>query len=76
MKLRHSASGVLFSMIYNEFKTMFSVVCDYCKLDGVAPHSLRHGGATWASLRAWSDARIKAHGRWNSEAYKAYVRAG
>ena len=39
----------------------------------LTPHCLRHGGATWASSRGWSEARIKAHGRWSSNAYKLYV---
>lgn len=41
----------------------------------ITPHCFRHGGATWASNDGWSDARIKAHGRWRSEAYKLYVRS-
>ena len=40
----------------------------------LTPHALRHGGATWGGRQGWPDARIKAHGRWNSDAYKRYVR--
>jgi integrase len=41
----------------------------------LTPHCFRHGGATWAANQGWPDARIKAHGRWKSDAYKRYVHA-
>ena len=36
-------------------------------------HSFRRGGAHLASVRGVADAKIKAHGRWKSEAYIRYV---
>ena len=36
-------------------------------------HSFRRGGATLASQMNVDPALIKAHGRWNSEAYLLYV---
>lgn len=37
-------------------------------------HSFRIGGATWAAQSGWSDADIRAHGRWSSEAFLSYIR--
>lgn len=38
-------------------------------------HSFRRGGATDASLRGWSVARVQAHGRWKSDGYKCYIKS-
>lgn len=66
----------LFDVNINDFRRDFS---EWCARAGVrarlTPHSLRRGGATWAAKVGWPDARIKAHGRWKSDAYKQYVRA-
>lgn len=32
-------------------------------------HCFRIGGATWAAQSGWSDANIRAHGRWSSDAF-------
>jgi integrase len=41
---------------------------------GLSTHSFRIGGATWAAQQGWSDATIRAHGRWQSSAFLRYVR--
>lgn len=41
---------------------------------GITSHSFRIGGATWAARAGWSDAAIRAHGRWHSNAFLNYVR--
>ena len=40
----------------------------------LTPHSFRHGGATWAAKRGWSDSRIRSHGRWHSDAFLCYIK--
>ena len=45
-----------------------------CGNKKITTHSLRVGGATWAAGAGWSDARIRAHGRWNSNAFLRYIR--
>ena len=43
--------------------------------DGVIkPHSFRSGVATEMGLRGFSDAEIRAQGRWTSQAFKAYLK--
>lgn len=49
-------------------------LCKACKLSNISSHSLRIGGATWAASEGWSDASIRAHGRWQSNAFVKYVR--
>ncbi len=39
-------------------------------------HSFRSGAATTAASRGIGDATIKMLGRWNSEAYQLYIKAG
>ena len=41
---------------------------------GITSHSFRIGGATWAASQGWSDASLRAHGRWQSDAFLQYVR--
>lgn len=43
---------------------------------GITPHSLRAGSATDAAGLGASDARVKALGRWTSNAYQLYLRPG
>ena len=38
-----------------------------------AGHSLRRGGATALALAGVAEAHIQRHGRWTSDAYKAYI---
>ena len=70
-----SSEGALFTITHTDFRSMFNAVRDYCGLSDITPHSLRHGGATWAGIQGWPNARIRAHGRWQSDAYKVYVKA-
>ena len=46
-----------------------------CKLKGnFAGQSFRIGGRTSYAKRNWSDHVIKQAGRWNSDAFKTYIR--
>ena len=66
----------LFDISAKEFYTTLRNLCDATRIKSkLTPHSFRHGGASWASKQGWPDARIRAHGRWRSDAYKRYVRA-
>ena len=47
---------------------------DATNYTGITTHSFRIGGATWAAQQGWSDASIRAHGRWQSNAFIQYVR--
>jgi integrase len=38
-------------------------------------HSFRIGGATWAAQEGYSDAQIRAMGRWKSSAFLGYIRS-
>jgi integrase len=72
---RRSRVVPLFNVSAAEFQ---STLTDLCRVAGMkhhlTPHCFRHGGATWAGRQGWPDTRIRAHGRWNSDAYKCYVR--
>ena len=66
----------LFDITAKNFHGVLKNLCHTAKIKTkLTPHSFRHGGASWASKQGWPDARIKAHGRWRSDAYKRYVRA-
>jgi integrase len=65
----------LFDMSVQEFRETLAYTSAVAKIKTkLTPHCFRHGGATWAAKLGWSDAKIRAHGRWNSDAYKRYVR--
>lgn len=70
-----NTSPRLYDMDAQLFRSHLTALCKKAHITPITPHSLRHGGATWAAHKGWSDARLKAHGRWNSEAYKVYVKA-
>ena len=40
----------------------------------IKPHSFRIGAATWAAVSGYSDSQIQAMGRWNSGAFRKYIR--
>lgn len=66
----------LFDRQVADFRKEFAHACALTGLRaGLTPHSLRRGGVTWASRIGWSDARIRAHGRWHSDAFKKYTRS-
>lgn len=66
----------LFDITAGEFRNLLSTVGQVAGLKTkLTPHSFRHGGATWAASEHWPDARIRAHGRWSSDAYKVYVKS-
>jgi len=49
----------------------------FCGLDTTRykSHSFRIGGACHATEKGYSDAQIRALGRWKSEAFKVYLRS-
>jgi len=66
--------GALFNVTGSEWRRQFRRWCSVASIDSsLTPHSLRHGGATWASRMGWSDHRIQQHGRWASNAFKIYT---
>ena len=40
----------------------------------IKPHSFRIGAATWAAANSYTECQIQAMGRWNSNAFKKYIR--
>lgn len=60
------------SYFYNMFKSLVTL----SKLDTktIKPHSLRIGAATAAAAKGHSDQQICAMGRWQSSAFKKYIR--
>ena len=72
----HSHGKALFNVTAKELEAKLKSLSKCAKIKThLTPHSFRHGGASWASHQGWPDARIKAHGRWRSDAYKRYVHA-
>lgn len=61
-------------MSHRKYRAEFDQVIESLGFGGgLTPHSLRRGGASWASMQGWSDSRIRAYGRWSSNAFKKYV---
>ena len=76
MSVYKTLRGPLFNVTAKSFRKTLSTMCKAAKIRSkLTPHALRHGGASWAGQKGWPDARIRAHGRWRSDAYKQYVRA-
>ena len=64
----------LFEVSPSEFRRDFNDIRSFAHIsDDITPHALRRGGATWYSDNGWSDAKIRAHGRWASDVFKRYV---
>lgn len=64
----------LFPITAQAFRQEFDEVIKGASIEaGLTPHSLRRGGATWAALNGWSDGKIRAFGRWKSDAFKKYI---
>jgi site-specific recombinase XerD len=73
---RRPSKEPLIDMTVAEFQETLSRVAVVAKIKSrITPHCFRHGGATWAAKSGWPDARIRAHGRWRSDAFKHYVGA-
>lgn len=60
----------------SQFGKVFKQIIQSCNLSTkiYKPHSLRIGGATWAHSKNLSDSQIQELGRWNSNAFKKYIR--
>ena len=58
------------------FGLILDLLCKVVELprNRVSPHSLRIGGATSLINRGVPDVVVQLLGRWNSDAYKSYVR--
>ncbi len=58
------------------FSEILSTVLNHCGLDPTKykGHSFRIGAATFAAESGFSDAQIRAMGRWKSDAFRKYIR--
>jgi site-specific recombinase XerD len=73
---KSSDKDPLFNLTIPEFQDVLEQVATAAQIKSrLTPHCFRHGGASWAAKAGWADARIKAHGRWKSGAYRRYVSA-
>ena len=61
----------------SQFNTELQHYLQYCGLDisRYKNHSFRIGGACHAADKGFSDAHIRALGRWKSDAFKVYLRS-
>jgi len=81
--LRGSCPGPLFChadqspISAHQFNVELKRCLAYCGLDTgrYKSHSFRIGGACHAADRGYSDAQIRALGRWKSDAFKVYLRS-
>ena len=82
LAIRPSSAGVLFllhdgsPMLRRQFDAWLKQLLTFCDLDTnqFKGHSFRIGAASAAALRGDSDAKIRAAGRWSSDAFKKYIR--
>ena len=82
LKLRGNKPGPLFAfpsgfaIHRSHFDSRLLTLTSLCRLDTAAlkGHSFRIGGATLAAAKGFSDAQIRALGRWRSDAFKKYIR--
>ena len=82
IKLRGNKPGPLFAfpsgvgIKRDYFDSRLKTLASLCHLnDSVFKgHSFRIGGATLAAAKGFSDAQIRALGRWRSDAFKKYIR--
>ena len=82
-RLRGDRPGPLFcnadfsSVSFHQFNTELQRCLIYCGLDNrrFKSHSFRIGGACHAADKGFSDAQIRALGRWKSDAFKVYLRS-
>ena len=74
LKVCTKPNKALFPITHRKYRAEFDQVIESLGFGGgLTPHSLRRGGASWASMQGWSDSRIRAYGRWSSNAFKKYV---
>ena len=61
-------------MLRRQFDAWLKQLLTFCDLDTnqFKGHSFRIGAASAAALRGDSDAKIRAAGRWSSDAFKKY----
>ena len=72
---RKKSTGPVFAVPAREFaRTLAKLRLSAGIKSRITPHSFRHGGATWASKRGWTDLQIRIHGRWSSGAYDTYIK--
>ena len=65
----------LFTLSRSEASSILNTCAKYSHINtALRLHSFRRGGATWLSEQGWSEARLKAQGRWASNAYLQYVK--
>ena len=70
------ADDPLFAISASEFSDILSRCASQAGIKTrLTPHSFRRGGATWFSSNGMTDAKLKAYGRWSSNAYLCYVKA-
>ena len=82
-KIRGNRPGPLFCnsdqtpITTSQFNTELQRCLQYCGLDisRYKTHSFRIGGACHAADKGFSDAQIRALGRWKSDAFKVYLRS-
>lgn len=82
ISLRGYNEGPLFSfpngeaVSINNFNTELRRALNFCGLDcsRYKSHSFRIGAACHAAEKGFSDAQIRALGRWSSDAFKVYIR--
>ena len=65
------------SISVHQFNATLQQCLSYCGLDTrrYKGHSFRIGGACHAAEKGYSDAQIRALGRWKSDAFKTYLRS-
>lgn len=82
-KVRGNHPGPLFchadqtTISVHQFNVALQQCLSYCGLDisRYKSHSFRIGGACHAADQGYSDAQIRALGRWKSDAFKVYLRS-
>ena len=83
IRLRGDRQGPLFChadfspVSFHQFSTELQRCLTYCGLDisRYKSHSFRIGGACHAADKGFTDAQIRALGRWKSDALKVYLRS-
>ena len=80
LALRGAFAGPLFisrnsAISRKQFSDFFRAAITVSKIKGFfTPHSFRIGAASWWSHQGLSDSQIRKKGRWQSDAFKTYLR--